>query len=301
MPQHRLALCKTHYPEWFLQQTEKTIHKYRMLDRQDHILAAVSGGKDSLALWDALWKLGYPVDGMYIDLGIVGDAVYSHSSREKAQSFAASRGLNLHIVDLQQTYGKSIPDLVTASTQGFRRPCSVCGTVKRRIFNTLPREKGYSVIATGHNLDDEVAVLFTNNLSWDLDQLQRQAPVLEARGNLVRKVKPFCRFGERETTAYALINRIEYIEEECPFSSGSHTNQLKLLWNQMEKEKPGSKLFYYTRFLQAKATGKLISPTDESENLTECPQCGELTGADGLCSFCRIMAKSSRLRDIVWE
>ncbi len=79
MPQHRLALCKTHYPEWFLEQTERTIRKFQMVAKSDRILIAVSGGKDSLALWDVLWKLGYQVDGLYIDLGIVGENYYSEN------------------------------------------------------------------------------------------------------------------------------------------------------------------------------------------------------------------------------
>ena len=60
MPQHRLALCKTHYPEWFVEQTEKTIHKYRMITRQDRILVAVSGGKDSLNVMGCFMEIGLP-------------------------------------------------------------------------------------------------------------------------------------------------------------------------------------------------------------------------------------------------
>ena len=69
MRQHKLALCARHFPEWFVEQTARTIHKYLMFTPADRILVAVSGGKDSLALWDVLLKLGYKADGLYIDLG----------------------------------------------------------------------------------------------------------------------------------------------------------------------------------------------------------------------------------------
>ena len=49
------------------------------------MLVAVSGGKDSLAVWDMLIDLGYEADGLYIGLGI-GD--YSDVSGEYARSFA---------------------------------------------------------------------------------------------------------------------------------------------------------------------------------------------------------------------
>ena len=81
MPQHRLALCKAHYLEWLPAQTQRDIAKYKMFDKSDRILVAVSGGKDSLALWDLLWQLGYQTEGVYIDLGIDGDTAYSQPLR----------------------------------------------------------------------------------------------------------------------------------------------------------------------------------------------------------------------------
>jgi Predicted ATPase of the PP-loop superfamily implicated in cell cycle control len=63
LPQHRLAFCKDHYLEWFDNRVEKTIKEFKMFDKNSKILAAVSGGKDSLSLWNALAKLGYNVDG----------------------------------------------------------------------------------------------------------------------------------------------------------------------------------------------------------------------------------------------
>ena len=46
-----------------------------MFTKEDRILVAVSGGKDSLALWDVLRRQGYQADGLYIDLGIDGGLV----------------------------------------------------------------------------------------------------------------------------------------------------------------------------------------------------------------------------------
>ncbi|MHB1449397.1 MAG: tRNA(Ile)-lysidine synthetase, partial [Bellilinea sp.] len=59
MRQHRLALCKDHYLAWIIDQTQRFIEKYDMFNRREQVLVAVSGGKDSLALWDVLWRLGY--------------------------------------------------------------------------------------------------------------------------------------------------------------------------------------------------------------------------------------------------
>jgi tRNA(Ile)-lysidine synthase TilS/MesJ len=72
MRQHRLALCEAHFLEWLPQRVQRTIEKYRMFTPDERILVAVSGGKDSLGLWDILLRLGYRADGLYINLGIDG-------------------------------------------------------------------------------------------------------------------------------------------------------------------------------------------------------------------------------------
>jgi len=110
MRQHKLALCQQHYPAWIINQTERFIKKYDMFTPDDRILVAVSGGKDSLSLWDILWKLGYQADGLYIGLGIDGGIGYSDESQRLSQLFAAERNLQLHIISVPEQYNESIPE-----------------------------------------------------------------------------------------------------------------------------------------------------------------------------------------------
>ena len=46
------------------------IDEFDMISPDDRVLVAVSGGKDSLAVWDILRALGYEADGFYVGLGI---------------------------------------------------------------------------------------------------------------------------------------------------------------------------------------------------------------------------------------
>jgi uncharacterized protein (TIGR00269 family) len=292
MRHHKLALCKEHYLEWIPAQTARFIKKYWMFGPDERVLVAVSGGKDSLSLWDILWRLGYQVDGLYLGLGIDGEAGYSTESHRLAEKFAIERGLKLHVVDIQQEYGASIPMLAEKSRRGQGRPCSVCGVAKRHEMNRIARDFGYDVLATGHNLDDEVAVLFANSLAWSVDLLRRQEPVLHESDGLARKVKPLCRFYEKEMAAYALLRGIEYIYEECPFAIGSTSIYYKEMLNRLESDRPGAKLAYYVKFLESKKNGMFSPPTSQEFILTPCPQCGQPTSADGLCSFCKIVRKT---------
>ncbi len=289
--QHRLQLCSEHYIEWFIKYTAQTIERYHMFKPGDRLLVAVSGGKDSLTIWDILQQLGYDADGLYIHLGIGKDEPYSEHSLELTHNFANQKNLNLQVVDLIKQYGGSIPEL-SLRRHRSQKPCSTCGLVKRHIMNEVAHKGEYDALVTGHNLDDEVAVLFSNALSWDMEMISRQSPVLPAGPGFARKVKPLCRFSERETTAYALVNGIQYVEEECPYAEGASMLYYKGILNKMEEEQRGLKLRFYSNFLKARKHGYLpVHNIEETEvgEVNLCPQCGQPTSSGNLCSFCRLM------------
>jgi len=291
MRHHKLALCKEHFLEWIPAQTERVIEKYGMFTRREKILVAVSGGKDSLSLWDILQRLGYQADGLYIGLGIDEGISYSAESQRIAENFAAAHGLKLRVLEIQREYGASIPQIAQETHRGRDKPCSVCGIVKRHVMNRIARDLGYDVLATGHNLDDEASTLFGNTLSWSGEYLLRQGPVLPETPGLARKVKPLCRLYEREVLAYALLRGIEYIYDECPFAVGSTSIYYKELLNKMENDRPGMKLAFYLSFLDARRNGFFAERTHLQAELHPCPNCRQPTSAPGKCSFCRMIER----------
>lgn len=290
MRQHRLRMCAEHFVEWFGSITQRTIEKYEMFTPADKVLVAVSGGKDSLALWDVLLREGYQAVGMYISLGIDEEISYSDKSLEMCRRFVVQHHpeAQLHVVDLGTEYGQTLPDLARTKRRGRGKPCAVCGLVKRHIMNRIARDGSFAAIATGHNLDDEVAVLMQNTLHWQTGYLARQAPVLEEREGLARKVKPLVRIYEREAAAYALVRGIDYIYDECPFAKGSTTNRYKDLLNQLELTSPGAKQQFYLHFLQARDAGRVTFAEAERTDLNPCTRCGQPTTAGELCAFCRL-------------
>lgn len=288
MRQHRLSLCSAHFNEWFLKHCAGTIKRYGMIKPGDKILIAVSGGKDSLGLWEALTRLGYQAEGVTIHLGIDNGSQYSDRFLELTRKFSSDRELTLHEMEIKQVYGVSVPELFLRSHNDDHQPCSICGLVKRHELNGYALEYGFNVLATGHNLDDEASVLIMNNFTWNSSQLGRQSPVMEEREKFARRIKPFVRFYERETTAFALLNNIDYIEAECPFSKGSPTNHYKTILNSMENEKPGLKYQYYNSFIDKKKSGHLKFSESRVYEEFFCSTCGQPTNAVGLCAFCRL-------------
>ena len=285
LPRHNANFCAEHFMELCRRQVTKAIEKFAMLTPEDLILVAVSGGKDSLAVWDLLIDLGYQADGLYIGLGI---GEYSDVSGEYAKAFAAERGLHLVTIDLRDEYGFDVP---TASRATRRVPCSACGTSKRHLFDKAALDGDYTVLVTGHNLDDEAAVLFGNTLRWDVEYLARQLPVLPARHGFPKKVKPLVRLTERETAAWCIVRGIDYLVDECPMAEGNKHLAYKAALNAIEQESPGSKASFYLNFLDNMAPLLAGTTAAATDTLQECRSCGAPTTGD-LCAFCRVAEKS---------
>jgi len=293
---HNAGFCQDHFLEHTRNQVARAIKEFKMFRTDDRLLLAVSGGKDSLALWDILMDLGYDVTGFYLDLGIGG---YSKRSRDLSISFAEKRSAKLIVRSIETEHGFTVPEL---SGLSGRVPCSGCGLSKRYEFNRAALEEGFEVLVTGHNLDDEVATLFGNVLHWNTEMLGRQMPLLnerilgegaDARVALVRKAKPLVKLSERETAAYALLRGIDYVIEECPMVEGNTQHRYKHAITQLEESSPGTKSQFYAGFLR-KAAGRFRDAADNSGDDAEvvaCISCGAPTvareGHEPRCSFCK--------------
>lgn len=289
---HNANYCRQHFIKVCRDQVMRAIDDFSMLRAGERVLVAVSGGKDSLALWDLLLGLGYDAAGLYVGLGI-GD--YSDQSGTCARAFAAARGAELIEVDLTDTYGFDI----ASSTKTARRvPCSACGTSKRHVFDRAAVDGGFAVVATGHNLDDEAAVLFGNVLRWKTDYLGRQLPVLPSRDGFPRKVKPLVRLAERETAAYCVLQGIDYQVDECPMAAGNRHLRYKEALNAVEATSPGTKHAFYFGFLERAADRFRNDTFAEHEHLQPCARCGAPTTTD-VCAFCRLLDRVGGAQPVV--
>ena len=284
---HNAAFCAPDFIEFFRRQVGEAVRRHRMFTREESVLVAVSGGKDSLGLWDVLLQEGYATTGLYLDLGIFD---YSKESRAKCEAFAAQRGAPLLVVSVEQDLGAAIPEVQGAT----RRPtCSACGLSKRYLMNKAALEQGFPVVATGHNLDDEAATLFGSILHWQTEPLARQSPALPStHPKLVRRVKPLYRLSERETAAYAFLRRIDYIVDECPFAKGATSLMHKEVLNRLEDVSPGAKHNFLFGFLEK---GRPAFERLADITLNECARCGQVTTGT-LCGFCKLADQIKRAR-----
>ena len=280
LPSHHTAFCASCYLDFFARQVERGIRGQGLFTRKDRVLVALSGGKDSLALALELMRQDYQITGLFIDLAIPGS---SDVARGVVERFCARHGLELLVKDMARE-GLAVP-LVR---ERLRRPvCSACGKIKRYWFNRTALEGGYGALATGHNLDDEIARLTSNTLRWDQAYLSDQGPLLEGEDGFARKVKPLWRLSEFETANYAFLMDIEHHHAPCPYSKGASFTTYKHLWQQLEEAMPGRKLDFYQGFLERGRPAFARREAAAGTELAPCSLCGYPTSAK-ICGVCRI-------------
>ena len=128
LPSHNTAFCPDCFLDFFSRQVDRGIREHGLMTKKDHVLVALSGGKDSLALMLELGRQGYDVTALHIDLGIPES---SHAARGVVERFCRKYDFPLIIRDMAAE-GLAIPDVKAA----LRRPvCSACGKIKRYFFN----------------------------------------------------------------------------------------------------------------------------------------------------------------------
>lgn len=287
---YNTALCESDFRSFLEKRVHTTITKYRLINPGEKPIIAVSGGKDSLALWSMLNKLGFEADGMYVNLAI-GD--YSETSLKKIKQMVDIIGRKVYIFSLGNTFNKGIEEL---SKIIRRTPCSACGMIKRYVMNKVCMDKGYTVLVTGHNLDDEAAALMGNFLYWKEDYLWKKNISLDpTEGHLSKKVKPLFLCSEREVAAYAIMSGIDYIYDECPYSRNASSILYKQTLNRIEERSPGTKLMFVKGYLKRARDVKV-----QNDQAGFCSICGYPSFSE-TCNFCKTFERFGIATDIRFD
>ncbi len=93
------SLCRSHFFRAVEREIARTIAQNRLIERHDHIAAAISGGKDSLLILRTLETLSkkrtdLKISAILIDEGIKG---YRSEGVAKAKQACKAIGVKLHI------------------------------------------------------------------------------------------------------------------------------------------------------------------------------------------------------------
>jgi cytoplasmic tRNA 2-thiolation protein 1 len=257
-----------------------------MLEYGDKVAVAVSGGKDSLSLLYILNKIYnrprfLDIIAVTIDEGIKG---YRDESLYIVKRFCSKLKIKNKILGYEDLFGMDMDQAIIRRPTEKLSSCSICGTFRRRAIDLIAESVGANVIATAHNLDDQLQTFMINILSGDTERISWMypEPIQYDKGNL-KKIKPFVEIYEHEIVFYALQRDIPFQSEECPYMHESIRADVRFFLNKLEKDHPGIKYNAFTSMTKISKQLKSITP---STKFRKCLSCGR-DAANEVCSVCR--------------
>lgn len=282
-------LCRDCFLSSIEYKTRKTISKHSMLQHNDRVAVAVSGGKDSLSLLYVLKNIfetsrRTPPVAITIDEGI---KYYRDESLEIVNRFCANLGVENKIVSYKELFGHDMDNaILERPTNNMVSSCSICGTFRRRAIDIAAEEVGANVVATGHNLDDQIQTFMINMISGDVTRIGWTSPQsVGSEFHTQRKIKPFCEIYEQELVFYALLRGIPFQTEHCPYMNESIRTQIREFINTLERERPGIKYNFYNSVSKISNNLNAFSHHIDSK---KCATCGRIA-TSRICSVCKTL------------
>ncbi len=262
---------------------KQTLSKIK-LNKNEKILVALSGGKDSSVTAYLLNKLGYNIEGFHIDLGM---GKYSEKCLKAVKELGENLKMKIHIYDIKKEMGSSMCYLRSAiQSQKSLKNCAICGVFKKWIMNKEARKLKADKIATGHNLDDESQTFLINifkgspELSLNIGAISREIK----NTGFIPRIKPLFYIPEEEVRGYSKKNKLPVIYEKCPCALDSYRIQVRKFVKKLSDKNKKNIIKNSQKILKnfVESIGR------ESFNINYCEICGEPC-RDKICKRCQLM------------
>lgn len=196
----------------------KALHDREMIREGDHLLVAVSGGKDSLAL---LWLLRerlkrvpitYRMTAVHVDPGFGAD------SAAQMRTFFSENGFDHRVIS-----GDFGPR--AHSPENRENPCFMCSRLRRKCLFELAGELGCNRIALGHHKDDLIETFFLNVFYGA--SISTMLPVQPLFNGKLTVIRPLYMIDEKTIHRYSKDMGWPNIDLGCPTAGSSRRAAIK--------------------------------------------------------------------------
>ncbi|MHA1215491.1 MAG: TIGR00269 family protein [Candidatus Hodarchaeales archaeon] len=283
--------CKQHFSELIETRVRKTINRYKMLEKSDHVALGYSGGKDSTVLLHILVGLrkrfsNFKLTAITIDEGIKG---YRDDCLPLTKKVTRDYNIDHVIVSFKELYGSTLDNFVLSNKakNNSTSACAMCGILRRRAINYGTRLVNATKIATAHNLDDEAQTIIMNMLRGDTRKFTRllRTPIKKYE-EFIPRIRPFVRITEPEIVLYAKANELEYHSYPCPYAYSAMRNDIRDFLSEMEEKRPSTLTNIVN--LHDSLLGMIPSHNKKEVETHFCEKCGEISNSK-ICPVCKLI------------
>lgn len=180
----------------------KTIRDYDLFTKDDKVLVAASGGKDSTMLLSILRQYGFKIEAVTVDAHI---GCYTQENLDNLRGICKDLDVILHEISFKKEFGGSLCHIRdTINNKGNDlKSCSICGVFRRWLINKKAQQLRPRCVAFGHNLDDEAQAFFMNVIKNNVSVSARMGPTTSRSSNprLIPRVKPLYFVSEKRGCA----------------------------------------------------------------------------------------------------
>lgn len=265
--------------DYFEEKVKRTVKDYDLVTKDDKVVVACSGGKDSTTTLYLLNKLGYAAEGMFVDLHIKN---FSEINRENLKKFCSQHKIKLHVLSFRKEFGCSLCYIQSLLAKQKVKSCSVCGVLRRWLLNKKARELGATKLATGHNLDDEAQTILMNvskhNPALSINFGPKTGVITDAK--FVQRIKPLYFCLESESRKYSELMGFPVLYQRCPCGLPGYRTWFRNFLNELGD---AAKREIVEEFLKTMPSLRERYRTDEK--LAYCKVCGE-PSRNPVCKAC---------------
>ncbi|MFH1470841.1 MAG: ATP-binding protein [Candidatus Micrarchaeota archaeon] len=255
----------------------------KLASKDELVLVACSGGKDSTTVLSIMHKNQFNVEALHIDIGI---GEWSGKNRANIRRFCEEKGITLHLASTRDYFGSSVCYLKSVVQERTDlNPCFICGVMKKWILNKRAKELGAGKLATGHNLDDEARTFVMNLINGNPELCLLSGPGRRSRNEIfVPRIKPLYFCSSAEIKRYSLEMGFPVLYERCPCSKGSFGRRIFEDLDEMERRQRDMKKNIIDSFLWMQRRMPVLQGTAKP-----CGLCGE-PSRTGTCRTCRMLS-----------